>query len=38
MLPSLGVEVIDSAPIPGSERFEVRDPFSNRVETIRRID
>jgi catechol 2,3-dioxygenase-like lactoylglutathione lyase family enzyme len=32
------VKVIDSAPIPGLERFEFRDPFGNRVEMTRRID
>ncbi|MDX1995796.1 MAG: VOC family protein [bacterium] len=29
-----GVEIADSIPIPGYERFEFRDPFGNRVEII----
>lgn len=29
-----GIEIGDSAPIPGFERFEFRDPFGNRVELI----
>jgi catechol 2,3-dioxygenase-like lactoylglutathione lyase family enzyme len=28
------VTILDSAPIPGFERFEFRDPFGNRVELI----
>lgn len=30
-----GIEIIDSIPIPGFERFEFRDPFGNRIEMIR---
>ena len=29
-----GVEVLDSVPIPGLDRFEFRDPFGNRIEFI----
>lgn len=29
-----GIEIGDSIPIPGYERFEFRDPFGNRVEFI----
>ena len=29
-----GVEVLDSVPVPGFDRFEFRDPFGNRVEII----
>jgi catechol 2,3-dioxygenase-like lactoylglutathione lyase family enzyme len=29
-----GVEMADSVPIPGYDRFEFRDPFGNRVEFI----
>lgn len=29
-----GIEVSESVPIPGFERFEFRDPFGNRVELI----
>jgi catechol 2,3-dioxygenase-like lactoylglutathione lyase family enzyme len=31
-----GVEVIDGIPIPGFTRFELRDPFGNRLELIER--
>jgi hypothetical protein len=31
-----GIEVIDSLPLPGHDRFEFRDPFGNRVEFIQR--
>jgi RimJ/RimL family protein N-acetyltransferase len=33
-LAEAGVEMIDSIPIPGHDRFELRDPFGNRVEII----
>jgi len=33
-LEKAGVTIGDSAPIPGFERFEFRDPFGNRVELI----
>ena len=29
-----GVELLESVPIPGYDRFEFRDPFGNRVELI----
>ena len=34
-LAAAGVEAIESIPIPGHDRFELRDPFGNRVEVIR---
>src|SRR6185369_87298 len=33
-----GVEIGDSIPISGFERFEIRDPFGNRVEFIQAVD
>jgi catechol 2,3-dioxygenase-like lactoylglutathione lyase family enzyme len=30
-----GIELLESVPIPGYERFEFRDPFGNRVECIK---
>ena len=27
-----GVSILEAAPLPGHERFEIRDPFGNRVE------
>ena len=33
-----GIAMLDSAPIPGYDRFEFRDPFGNRVELIQRLD
>ena len=33
---ALGIEVIESIPLPGHDRFEFRDPFGNRVEFIQR--
>ena len=33
-LEKAGVALVDSAPIPGFQRFEFRDPFGNRVELI----
>lgn len=32
-----GIEIGDSVPIPGFERFEIRDPFGNRVEFIQPV-
>ncbi len=32
-----GVEILESIPIPGYERFEFRDPFGNRVEFIKPV-
>ncbi len=31
------IEIGDSVPIPGYERFEIRDPFGNRVEFIQPV-
>ena len=31
------IEILDSVPIPNYERFELRDPFGNRVEMIQQI-
>ena len=36
-LASVGVDALDGVPIPGYERFEIRDPFGNRVEFIEAI-
>jgi catechol 2,3-dioxygenase-like lactoylglutathione lyase family enzyme len=33
-LEAAGVEILESVPIPGCERFEFRDPFGNRVEFL----
>jgi catechol 2,3-dioxygenase-like lactoylglutathione lyase family enzyme len=33
-LTAIGIEVLESIPIPGYDRFEFRDPFGNRVELI----
>jgi catechol 2,3-dioxygenase-like lactoylglutathione lyase family enzyme len=33
-LVSAGIELLDSIPISGYERFEFRDPFGNRIEFI----
>ncbi len=32
-----GVEALDSVPLPGYKRFEIRDPFGNRVEFIQAL-
>lgn len=32
-----GYSIESSIPIPGYERFELRDPFGNRVELMERI-
>jgi catechol 2,3-dioxygenase-like lactoylglutathione lyase family enzyme len=29
-----GIQILDSIPIPGYDRFEFRDPFGNRVEFV----
>lgn len=31
------IEMLDSVPIEGFERFEARDPFGNRIEFIQRV-
>lgn len=33
-LAAYGIAIHDSIPIPGYKRFEIRDPFGNRVEFI----
>jgi catechol 2,3-dioxygenase-like lactoylglutathione lyase family enzyme len=34
MLEAHGVKVLDAVPIPDYARFEIRDPFGNRIEFI----
>ena len=29
-----GIKIIEGIPVPGYERFEIRDPFGNRVEFL----
>lgn len=36
-LQARGIEIADSIPIPGYQRFEFRDPFGNRVEFIQPV-
>ncbi|SDX39417.1 Catechol 2,3-dioxygenase [Marininema mesophilum] len=36
-LEQAGAVILDSIPIPGYDRFELRDPFGNRLELIERI-
>jgi catechol 2,3-dioxygenase-like lactoylglutathione lyase family enzyme len=36
-LEKAGVTILESAAIPGFERFEFRDPFGNRVELIQPV-
>ena len=36
-LQSAGIQIDDSLPIPGYDRFEFRDPFGNRVELIESV-
>lgn len=33
-LRAVGVEVLEGRPIPDHDRFELRDPFGNRLEVI----
>ncbi|MDR6226020.1 VOC family protein [Desmospora profundinema] len=33
-LEEAGVPIVESVPIPGFDRFELRDPFGNRLELI----
>lgn len=33
-LSSIGIEIAESIPIPGLDRFEFRDPFGNRLELL----
>ena len=37
MMQRQGIEIGDSVPIPGYERFEIRDPFGNRLEFIQPV-
>lgn len=32
-----GLKILTGVPVPGFERFEIRDPFGNRMEFIQRI-
>jgi len=32
-----GIEILEGVPIPGYQRFEIRDPFGNRVEFIQTV-
>lgn len=32
-----GIQVIESIPVPGYDRFEFRDPFGNRVEFLQSV-
>ena len=32
-----GIVVLDAVPLPGFARFEIRDPFGNRIEFIQEI-
>lgn len=32
------INILDSIPIPGFDRFEFRDPFGNRVEMIQKLN
>ena len=33
-----GIAILDGVPIPGYDRFEIRDPFGNRLEFIEPAD
>jgi len=32
-----GIEILEGVPIPGYQRFEIRDPFGNRMEFIQAL-
>ena len=34
---ALGIAILDGVPIPGYARFEIRDPFGNRIEFIQSL-
>lgn len=36
-LASQQIEVLEAIPIPGYDRFEIRDPFGNRVEMLEQL-
>lgn len=38
LLQSNGVSVKENTPIKGFERFDIRDPFGNRIEIMQRIN
>ena len=33
-----GIQILDGVPIPGFDRFEIRDPFGNRLEFIQILE
>ena len=33
-----GIPILDAVPLPGYRRFEIRDPFGNRVEFIQPLE
>ena len=33
-----GIAILDGVPIPGYARFEIRDPFGNRIEFIQSLE
>ena len=33
-----GIKVLEGVPIPGYQRFEIRDPFGNRLEFLQRTE
>lgn len=33
-----GIQILDGVPIPGYARFEIRDPFGNRMEFIQALE
>jgi catechol 2,3-dioxygenase-like lactoylglutathione lyase family enzyme len=37
ILKAAGLELIDGVPVPGYVRFELRDPFGNRMELIKAL-
>lgn len=37
-LASAGIHPLPSIPIPGYNRFEIRDPFGNRLELIEKVE
>ncbi|HZR44099.1 MAG TPA: VOC family protein [Ktedonobacteraceae bacterium] len=37
-LQAQGIEILEGVPIPGYARFEIRDPFGNRLEFIQALE
>jgi catechol 2,3-dioxygenase-like lactoylglutathione lyase family enzyme len=37
-LQALRIEILGGVPIPGYDRFEIRDPFGNRLEFIQKLE